>query len=85
MSWLSGISGLGFLLEFLVKSAAVLALGLGLAAMLKRRTAALRHFVLSVFIIGLLLLPALSALPSGWRTRLLPAWLTSGGPARLVE
>jgi len=79
VSSIAGILGLGLLLEVLIKSAAVLALGLALAGLLRRRSAALRHFVLSVFIIGLLLLPALSTFPAGWETRLLPAWLAADG------
>jgi len=60
------------LLEYLIKSTVVISCGLALVRLLRRRTASLRHFVLFLFLAGLLLLPVLSIAPAGWETRLLP-------------
>ncbi len=73
MAWLSASEGLRLFLEFLIKSTSVLAAGIFLAWVLRRRSASLRHFVLTFFLAGLLLLPALSSLHWGWETGLLPA------------
>ncbi len=66
--WLDLISG------YLIKSSLILALALMLAFLLRKRSAGLRHLVLSLFLIGLLFLPLLSSLTSGWETGLLPTW-----------
>ena len=74
--WLDVISG------YLIKSSLILALALVLAFLLRKRSAGLRHFVLSFFLIGLLFLPVLSSLTAGWETGLLPTWETGiSGPA----
>ncbi len=75
MSGLAAVRGLAILVDVLARGTALLALGLLVAGLLKGRSAALRHFVLSVFIIGLLFLPVLSLLPSSYGLRLLPSWL----------
>ncbi len=62
-----------FGLELFIKSSLVLLLGLAVSAALRGRSAALRHFLLTVFLIGLLALPFLSRLPGGWMLRILPA------------
>lgn len=68
----AGSAALGFLAGSLLKSSVVLTIALAAAAILRRKPAALRHFVLSAFLISLLLLPLLSLFPGGWRTSLLP-------------
>jgi beta-lactamase regulating signal transducer with metallopeptidase domain len=68
----AGFLTFGSLADFMLKSSVVLTLALAAAVILHRKPAALRHFVLSVFLIGLLLLPILSFVPGGWRTGLLP-------------
>lgn len=73
MAWTADARWLGLLAEYLVKSTAVLSLALAVTALLGRRSAALRHFVLSAFLLGLVLLPLLPSLPMGWETRWLPA------------
>jgi beta-lactamase regulating signal transducer with metallopeptidase domain len=73
MAWAADARWLGLLAEYLVKTTAVLSLALAAAALLRRRSAALRHFVLSAFLVGLVLLPLLPSLPTGWETRWLPA------------
>ncbi len=81
MSWLVETRGLGLLVEALIKSTALLSVGLLLAGLFRKKSAALRHFILSVSVIGLLFLPALSLLPSGWGIGLLPAGFPSSRPA----
>jgi len=73
MAWAADSRWLGLLAEYLIKTTAVLSLALLVAALLRRRSAALRHFVLSAFLVGLVLLPLLPSLPTGWETRWLPA------------
>jgi len=73
MAWAADSRWLGLLAEYLIKTTAVLSLALAVAALLRRRSAALRHFVLSAFLVGLVLLPLLPSLPTGWETRWLPA------------
>jgi beta-lactamase regulating signal transducer with metallopeptidase domain len=80
MSWLAEVRGLGLFLEALIKSTVVLSIALIAAALLRKRSAALRHFILSVSIVGLLLLPALSLFNAGWETGLLPAWVAGPRP-----
>jgi beta-lactamase regulating signal transducer with metallopeptidase domain len=66
--------GLALLVELFIKSSVVLAaavLGFGL---LRRSSAALRHFQLSIFLVGLALLPALAAFSPGWHASWLPDW-----------
>jgi beta-lactamase regulating signal transducer with metallopeptidase domain len=58
---------------YFLRTTAVLALALLAAEAAKRRPAAIRHFVLSSALVGLLLLPLLTLVPFGWRTTLLPA------------
>jgi beta-lactamase regulating signal transducer with metallopeptidase domain len=72
----SAASGLpGLLAGYLLRTTVVLALALAAAAAAKRRPAALRHFILSSALVGLLLLPALSLAPVGWRSPVVPAWM----------
>ena len=64
--------GVRLLVEYFVKTTAVLLPVLLATGALKRRPAAFRHYLLSFALIGLLLLPAASVVPGGWRTGLLP-------------
>ena len=67
---------LGLLAGYFLRTTVVLALALAAAAAARRRPAALRHFILSTALVGLLLLPLLSIAPVGWRSALVPAWMT---------
>ncbi len=69
----SGLPGL--LAGYLLRTTVVLTLALAAAAVSRRRPAALRHFILSSALIGLLLLPLLSIAPVGWRSSIVPAWM----------
>lgn len=73
MTWAADPRWLGLFAEYFMKTTAVLSLAVIAAALLRRRPAALRHFVLSAFLIGLVFLPLLPTLPTGWETRLLPS------------
>ena len=64
------------MLAYLLRTSAVLVVALAAAAAARRRPAAIRHFILSTALAGLLLLPLLSLVPFGWRTTLLPAAAT---------
>ncbi len=66
-------------LEFLIKSTVVLSCAFLLVVLLRKRSASLRHFVLTFFLAGLLFLPALWSLHWGWETGLLPAPATGTG------
>lgn len=68
--------GLALFSEYLIKSSAVLSFSLLLAYLMKKKSAGLRHLVLSVFLIGLLFLPILSSVTTGWETPFLPSWKT---------
>ncbi len=65
--------------EYMIKSTFVLSLALLALALLRKRSASFRHFVLSLFFIGLLFFPVFSFLPVGWETRLLPSRTTGQG------
>lgn len=80
MSWTAELGWLHLVYEYLIKSTIVLTLALILILLFRRRSASLRHFVLSLSLAGLLLLPVLSYLGLGWETGLLPA---KTGPASL--
>jgi len=67
---------LALLCEYLIKSSFILSISIVLVSLLRRKSAGLRHLVLSVFLIGLLFLPILSTVTTGWETKLLPAWQT---------
>lgn len=71
MGWFASWGMLGLFAEYFLKSAIILILAVTLATASRRRSAALRHFVLSSALIGLLLLPLLSLAPLGWETALL--------------
>ncbi len=78
MSWVAGFSWLHLVFEYLIKSTVVLTIALSLVLLFRRKSASLRHFVLSLSLSGLLLLPVLPYLGLGWETDLLPA---KTGPA----
>ena len=73
MAWASVFSWLPLFAGYLIKSTVVLTLALILVALFRKRTASLRHFVLSLSLAGLLLLPVLPYFGGGWETSLLPA------------
>lgn len=65
---------LGLLCEYLIKSSVILLSSIALFFLLRKKSASLRHLVLSFFLIGLLFFPIFSSISSGWETRLLPSW-----------
>jgi beta-lactamase regulating signal transducer with metallopeptidase domain len=77
-SLVAGIPGL--MAGLLVRTTVVLALALMATLAAKHRPAAFRHVLLSAALIGLVFLPLLTLAPVGWRSPLLPRWMTVPGP-----
>jgi beta-lactamase regulating signal transducer with metallopeptidase domain len=75
--------GLGLIIELFLKSSVVLGAAILCSGLLRRRSASLRHFLLSVFLVGLAILPAFSVFARGWHARWLPDWaaMRSGSEA----
>jgi beta-lactamase regulating signal transducer with metallopeptidase domain len=73
MTWPAEIGWLSLFAEYLIKSTFALTLALILIVLFRKRSASLRHFVLSLSLAGLLLLPVLPYFGIGWETALLPA------------
>ncbi len=69
-------SWLVLLSEYLIKSSVILSVSILLVVVLRKKSAGLRHLVLSFFLIGLLFLPILSIISTGWETKFLPSWQT---------
>lgn len=76
MELLTGINGLNLVCEYLIKSSLVLCFSLLLVFLSRKKSASLRHFLLSFSLISMLLIPFLSSITTGWETRLLPSWQT---------
>jgi beta-lactamase regulating signal transducer with metallopeptidase domain len=74
MEFLLGHKYLYLICEFMIKSSLVLGGSLLLFFLFRKKSASMRHFVLSFSLISLLLLPFLSSFMIGWETRLLPSW-----------
>ena len=72
----------GFLAGYLLRTTVVLTLALAAAAAARRCPAAVRHFILSTALIGLLLLPFLTLAPVGWRSPLVPRWMAPAAAVR---
>ena len=82
MAWPAEFGWLSPFAEYLIKSTLALTLALILVVLFRRRSASLRHFVLSLSLAGLLLLPVLPYFGIGWETSLLPARIGSAsGPS----
>lgn len=76
MELLSEIKSLNLVCEYLIKSSLVLGFALILVFFYRKRSASLRHFLLSFSLISLLLIPFISSFTAGWETSLLPTWQT---------
>lgn len=73
MAWAADFGWFPLVVEYLIKSTVVLTLAVILVLLFRKESASLRHFVLSLSLAGLLLLPVLPYLGLGWETGLLPA------------
>jgi beta-lactamase regulating signal transducer with metallopeptidase domain len=71
-----GLKYLYLIYEFMIKSSLVLVGSLLLVFLFRKKSASTRHFLLSISLISLLLLPFLSTFVTGWQTQLLPSWQT---------
>jgi beta-lactamase regulating signal transducer with metallopeptidase domain len=78
-SWFSLFS------EYLIKSSVILSASIVLVFLLRKKSAGLRHLVLSVFLIGLLLLPIFSTVTTGWETKFLPSRQSKDGASAKVD
>lgn len=85
MEFLSEVKGLDLICEFLIKSSLVLVLSFLLVFLFRKKSASLRHFLLSFALISLLLFPFLSSITKGWETRLLPTWQTGKNSSLTLE
>jgi beta-lactamase regulating signal transducer with metallopeptidase domain len=74
MEFLLDLKYLYLICEFMIKSSLVLGGTLLLFLLFRKKSASMRHFLLSFSLISLLLLPFLSSFMTGWETRLLPSW-----------
>jgi beta-lactamase regulating signal transducer with metallopeptidase domain len=74
MAGFTETSGLGLICELFIKSSVVLAAAILCRGALRRRSASLRHFVLSIFLVGTASLPALTIFSPGWHSPWLPDW-----------
>jgi beta-lactamase regulating signal transducer with metallopeptidase domain len=72
MSLPGAVEWLALFIEYLIKTTLALSICLLLVTIARRRAAAIRHFLLSSFLTGLLLLPVVSTFRLGWETDLLP-------------
>jgi beta-lactamase regulating signal transducer with metallopeptidase domain len=85
MAGYAEVRGMGLIIEYLIKSSTVLAVAILCSALLRRRSASFRHFLLSLFLVGLVIFPAFSVFSSGWHTRLLPNWLAVKPASRALQ
>ncbi|UCE41822.1 MAG: hypothetical protein JSV17_02195 [Candidatus Aminicenantes bacterium] len=76
MGFLFEGNGLALFAEYLIKSSIILSAAVLLVFFMRKKSASLRHLVLSAFLIGLLFLPILSTMTTGWETKFLPSWQT---------
>lgn len=76
--------GFAVLAELFLKSTVILSLALGLSLLARKQPASIRHLLLGLSLLGLLVLPFLSAFMPGWRTGLIPSWFTQPGKATPV-
>lgn len=68
MDFLFRVKGLVFFIEVFIKSSIICGVALLLVYALRKQSASIRHFILSVSIIGLLILPVTIINDSGWNT-----------------
>lgn len=71
-----GLKYLDLISEFTIKSSLILGCSLLLLVFFRKKSASLRHFLLSFSLISLLFLPLLSTFMTGWEVRFLPSWQT---------
>jgi len=85
MEFFAAIKGLDLISEFFIKSSVILTFTFVLVYLFRKKSASLRHFLLSVSLISLLLFPLLSTLAKGWETGLLPTWQTRESRSQISQ
>jgi len=85
MEFLTAIKGLDLISEFFIKSSVILTFTFVLVYLCRKKSASLRHFLLSVSLICLLLMPFLSSPTKGWETGLLPTWQTGENLSQISQ
>jgi len=85
MEFLAEIKGLDLVSEFFIKSSVILTFTFVLVFLFRKKSASLRHFLLSVSLLSLLLFPFFSTLSRGWRTGLLPTWQTGEASSQISQ
>lgn len=78
-------SALDLLLDLAVRGSLLFVAAAGLALLLRRRSAALRHLVWSITMTGVVALPVLALVLPSWPMPLLPAWTSGAGVGRPVK
>ena len=78
MEFLMEIKGLDLLMEYFIKSTLILTFALILLCLSRKKSSALKHFILSLALISMLIIPLISSLATGWETKLLPSWEIGG-------
>ena len=85
MEFLAEIKGLDLFSEYFIKSSVILTFTFVLVFLFRKKSASLRHFLLSVSLLSLLLFPFISTLTKGWETGLLPSWQTEESAAQISQ
>jgi len=74
MEFFQGLKFLDLICEFLIKSSLILGISLLSVFLIRKKSATMKHFLLSISLISLLIFPFLSTLTTGWETSWLPSW-----------
>jgi beta-lactamase regulating signal transducer with metallopeptidase domain len=82
---LLGIKCLDLVCEFAIKSSLILCVSLFLVFILRKKSASIKHFLLSFSLISLLFLPFFSTFTTGWQTKWLPNWQSAENNASNVN
>ncbi|MFC2168389.1 M56 family metallopeptidase, partial [Acidobacteriota bacterium] len=85
MEFLSEIKGLNLICEFFIKSSTILATTFILVFLFRKKSASLRHFLVSASLISLLLFPFFSFFTTGWETGLIPTLQTEKSRDQLSQ
>ncbi len=85
MEFFQGLKFLDLICEFLIKSSMILGISLLLVFLLRKKSATIKHFLLSFSLISLLIFPFLSTFNTGWEAKWLPSWRVSQNSYQHVD